>query len=467
MKILLVNPPIPTESFSSKLITQPLGLAYLAAVLEKNGYKVQIEDMPALKANYAHLANVIEKEQPDIVGITCSTLTFKKAIQCGMVAKKVNPNIKVVMGGPHVTFTDVETLERYPCVDIIVRGEGEYTFLELVQKLEKNENINNVLGITYRENNAVKRNSDRPLIPNLDELTFPARHLLPLKNYETFGMKCPSFSVLSSRGCPYTCRYCVVRKIFGNRYRERSPENVLDEIEEIINTYGVTHISFVDDIFTIKPKNTEKFCELIKKRGLEFTWDCETRVDKVSKSLLRKMRDAGCGTIYYGVESGDPSILRKMGKKIQLAQTIKAFRWTQEANISTVASVILFYPGETKNTLNRTLNFIKKLNPDIVQFNIATPFPGTDFYEEVKKGGLISETDWSKFDILSPVYELPDFTRQEMRNIWGQAYFNFYMRPKYLLQLLLKRRFLTLKALFHMVVDVLRSNWIKKIFQNP
>jgi radical SAM superfamily enzyme YgiQ (UPF0313 family) len=452
--ILLINPPLPSNSYSKELVTQPLGLAYLAAVLENAGFSVKILDCSPLDYTYKDVKNYVESLKPKIVGVSSTTLTINNALKIAEVVKEVSTEIKVFLGGAHASILDEETLAKSFYVDGVIRGEGEITFLEVVKKIKEGKSLNDTLGLTLKVGNKIIRFPDRPLIEDLDSIPYPARHLLPLDKYKAFGMKCPSVSVLSSRGCPFKCKFCAVKKLFGNKFRARSPKNIAEEIKEIRERYKVKYITFVDDIFTLNRERTIKLCDEIKK--FDVIWDCETRVDMVNEQLLKTMANAGCQSIFFGVESGDQNILNNMGKGITVEQIRKAFNWAKKAGLKTVASIILFYPGETKFTVQKTLSFVKELDPDLVQFCIATPFPGTEFYDELLKQGLIQEFDWSRFDVLTPVFALNGFTALEMKKIWSKAYMSFYLRPAYLLKRLIKRDWPTLKAFLYMLLKAIK-----------
>ncbi len=453
--VILINPPLPHNSYSKELVTQPLGLAYLAAVLEDACFSVKILDCPPLNYDFKDIKKYVEDLKPKLVGISSTTLTINNALRIAKIVKEISPETKVFLGGPHASILDRETLTSTDYVDGIVRGEGEITFLEVARKVKAKSPLNNTLGLTLKTKKGVIRFPDRALIEDLDSLPYPARHLLPLDKYKAFGMRCPSISVLSSRGCPFKCKFCAVRKLFGNRFRVRSPKNIAEEIKEIHNIYKIKYITFVDDIFTLNRKRTIKLCNELK--NLDVIWDCETRVDMIDEQLLKIMAEAGCQSIFFGVESGDQNILNNMGKGITIDQIKKAFKWAKKAGLKTIASIILFYPGETKTTIQKTLNFVKELDPDLAQFCIATPFPGTEFYDELLKQGLIQESDWSKFDVLNPVFSLNGFNTLEMKRIWSKAYISFYLRPTYIIKRIIKRDWPTLKAFLYMVFKAVKS----------
>jgi radical SAM superfamily enzyme YgiQ (UPF0313 family) len=219
--------------------------------------------------------------------------------------------------------------------------------------------------------------------------------------------------------------------MFGRRYRMRSPKNVVDELEFLHKNYYANQFTFYDDSFTVDQDRTAKICDEIQRRGLRIKWDCETRVDMVSKELLVKMREAGCVAVWFGVESGSKKVLNSMGKGFSLTQTRRAFKWAKEAGLMTVAGVILGFPGETKESAWETIRFVKELNPNDVGFYIATPYPGTPLYDEVKANGSLKITDFDKYDTATPIFEIPNLSMQELTEIREQAFQKFYLSPAY------------------------------------
>jgi len=431
MQVTFVNPPYPTGSHRHPPFI-PLGIGYLAAILEKNGYDVNVIDCQALKLTLNEVENELYKRQPDIVGLTSTTLTYKPALEIIKVAKKALPNCLTVIGGSHVTFWDEEALEECPQLDVVVRKEGENTFLELVQRLEAGKGFGDVLGITYRKDGKVVKTEDRPYIEDLDSLPYPAFHLFPLKQFNKYGNII--FPVMTSRGCTFFCEFCTAVRMFGRKYRMRNPKKVVDEIEYLYRKYGEKQYTFYDDAFTVDQARTKEICNEILKRGLKIKWDCETRIDMVTKDLLQKMKDAGCIAVWYGVEAGSQKLRDAMGKGISTQQTLNAFKWTQDAGLIAVASIILGFPGETKETAWESVKLLEKLNPDEIGIYIATPYPGTPMYDHVKKMGWLKIRDFNKYDTATPTFESPTMSMKELREIHDKAHQSFYLRPTYVLR---------------------------------
>jgi anaerobic magnesium-protoporphyrin IX monomethyl ester cyclase len=433
--VTLVNPPYPPGAHQHPPFI-PLGIGYLAAVLEKDGYDVNVIDCQALRLSYREVENELRKRKPGIVGVTSTTLTYKSALKIFEVAKKALPSCLTVYGGCHATFWDEEALKECPQLDVVVRREGEITLPDLAKKIEAGKVFHRVLGTTCRKDGEIIKNPDRPYIENLDDLPFPARHLFPIERFRKYGKVI--FPLTTSRGCVYWCDFCTAVRMFGRKYRMRSPKNVVDELEFLHKKYGEDQYTFYDDAFTVNQPRVEEICEEIRNRKLKIKWDCETRVDGFTKELLVKMRKAGCFALWIGVESGSQRIIEAMQKGISLKQTVRAFKWAREAGLMTVASVILGFPGETKETAWETIKFVKRINPSDIGIYIATPYPGTPMYDYVKEAGWLKILDFNKYDTATPTFESPTLSMKELREIRDQAYQRFYLRPTHVLRMFSK-----------------------------
>jgi radical SAM superfamily enzyme YgiQ (UPF0313 family) len=275
MKITLVNPPYPKNAHSHPPFI-PLGIGYLGAVCEKAGHDVTVIDCQAEKLGFDAFRKRIAQTDAEVVGMTSTTLTYTSALENARIAKEELPESTTILGGCHATFWDENALNECPSLDIIVRREGEITFLELLEKLKNKSSLNDVKGITFRKSDGgIARNEDRPFIENLDELPFPAHHLLPLKSFHVVGKTI--FPLTTSRGCVYWCDFCTAVRMFGRKYRMRSPKNVVDEIEHVHNKYGQSQFTFYDDAFTVDSQRVIQICDEIRRRKLAIHWDCETR----------------------------------------------------------------------------------------------------------------------------------------------------------------------------------------------
>lgn len=436
MKVTLVNPPYPEHAHSHPPFI-PLGIAYLGAIALQAGHEVSVIDCQAEKLTVDAFKTRIAQHTPDVIGVTSTTLLYNQAKRIITAAKEAHPNAVTMFGGSHVTFWDTNALNECPAIDVIVRREGETTFQELLQRLVNKQDFVGVLGTTIRgPNGAIIRNEDRPFQQNLDSLPSPAYHLLPIDSFHRMGKTI--FPLVTSRGCVQWCDFCSTVRMFGKGYRWRSAKKVVDEMEALHNKYGESQFTFYDDAFTINRKNTLELCDEIINRGLKVEWDCETRVDAVDKELLERMRQAGCITVWFGVESGSTKILEKMHKKINREQVKEAFKTAQKAGLMTIASAVIGFPGETEETAWETINFINSLNPDDIGCYIATPYPGTPMYEEVVKNGWLKVTDFDKYDTATPTFETPDLSMERLREIKYKAHQKFYLRPSYVFKMMRK-----------------------------
>jgi anaerobic magnesium-protoporphyrin IX monomethyl ester cyclase len=289
MKITLVNPPYPPSVHSHPPFI-PLGISYLGAIAEKKGHQVIVIDCQAENLTYEAFRLRIAQTPSDIIGVTATTLLYKSAMKLITMAKQIQPQAITVLGGSHGTFWDENALKEYPNLDIVVRKEGEETFIELLDKLNTQSSLSNVLGITYRKDEKIICNADRPFLQDLDSLPFPAHHLLPLEKLKHNGKIL--FPLITSRGCVYWCDFCSTVRMFGRGYRMRSAKNVVDEMQFIHEKYQINQVTFYDDAFTVDRKRVIKICDELRSRRLCMTWDCGTRVDMVDRELLKTMRDA-------------------------------------------------------------------------------------------------------------------------------------------------------------------------------
>lgn len=439
MKVTFINPPQTASKYKFMgVMAPPLGMSYIAAVLEENGYDVSIIDATALDYDFNQLADKVKEEKPDIVSISALTPTIGRALESAQVVKEVLPDTLVVLGGYHPTFNTKETLEDEN-VDLVIRGEGEYTMLELVQTIEKGGDISNVNGIAFEDTNEngeklIVLTPEREPIYDLDELPFPALHLLPMDHYKLLNMDTHMSTMITSRGCPIQCSFCSSAAMHGRKIRRRSIKNIVDEMEHLVYDYGIETIAFMDDTFTVNKKRVRDLCEEIMRRDLKVFWGCTSRVDTLSEELLQKMKDSGCIAIFMGVESADQQQLDRMGKNTNIAKIENAFKMAREKKIRTIASVALGMPHDTKETMNKTIKFVKQLKPNYAIFSLATPYPGTRFYKEAFEKNLIQVKDWSKYTLISPILETIDCSKEDLRKIQAKAFIKFYLRPTYLIR---------------------------------
>lgn len=441
MKVLLVNPPYEgnintwtPESTNRAIGAQPpIGIAYLAAMLEKENISVSILDANALNLGRDAIAERIRKENPDIVGVTAMTLISINATAVCRIAKEVSKAVTVI-GGPHVTLFQKETLES-PYVDYAMDGEAEYTFLEFVRAIANNGPVDDIGGMVYRKDGEVIANKIS-IVEDLNSLPFPAVHLLPNDRYSLANAKNPFGSIVTSRGCPFKCCFCIRGPI--DRYvRFRDPENVVDEIEYLVKDYKVKEINIRNDTVTVKRAHMSGICEELLKRNIKIRWQGPTRVDCVDKELLKLMKRAGCHTVRYGIESGNQNVLNRMGKGTTLKQIRDAVRWTKEAGIDIMAYFMVGYIDETESEMMDTINFARELNPDGAIFSIGTPLPATDLFNKALEKGLIEESYWREYVTGKRMDRAPYLVKDAEK--WAKkALWSFYFRPSYILKRLKK-----------------------------
>jgi len=455
LKVVLVNPPT-TANFETQnalgLKTPPLGLAYLAATLERSGYDVSIIDATALGLSHKQTASKLKSMKADVIGITSITPTISDAMRAVISAKEQVPDAATVMGGCHITALPLETMSACPSIDYGVIGEGETTFLELVKAIESGSGIERVDGVVHRRRGAGKADGDRisvnrmrRLTPNLDSIPFPARHLLPFDRYTVLNERAIIGSIITSRGCPFNCIFCSSSLFYGRLYRARSPKNVVDEVEDLVQKYGLKYVEFIDDTMTVNKGRAESIAREIIKRRLDVSWGFGSRVDLVDEDMLRLFKRAGCDVFYMGIESGSDRIIKTLKKGITLDQVKSAIACAKKANMETVGTFIIGSPWETWDDAVRTINFARSCGIDYAQFTAMTPYPGTEVYEIARREGLIEEADWSKYTTVKPVMRTRYLSRDQVGRLVGDAYMSFYLRGKFLLKMVQTRRIKIIK----------------------
>lgn len=457
MKVLFVNPPQTASKYKFMgVIAPPLGIAYMAGVLQENNIDVEILDASAEDMDFKDVEKELLKRKPDLVALTALTPTIGRALETAQVVKETLPDSIVVMGGYHPTFNFIETLEDEN-VDIVIRGEGEYIMLNLVQALENQSSLHDVKGIVFEDKNSkeIVVNPEAPLIQDLDELPFPALNLLPMKRYRLLDMDTHMTTMITTRGCPMQCSFCSSAAMHGKKIRERSVENIVDEIEYLKTNYDIDTIAFMDDTFTLKKRKVMAICDEILKRNIEIMWGCTSRVDTLDEKLLKKMKEAGCITIFIGVESADQQQLDNMCKNTTIAKIENAFKIAHKLKIRTIASVALGMPGDTKEIMNKTVKFVHKLKPNYAIYSLATPYPGTRFYKEAFEKNLIKIKDWSKYTLITPILETIDCSLNDMRKIQAKAFMKFYLRPHYIIRQFLQDGPYLLKTIFGVIKTAL------------
>jgi anaerobic magnesium-protoporphyrin IX monomethyl ester cyclase len=450
MKIALVNPPFTlddlvgtTKSMKRVMnVIQPLGLGYLAAVLEQDGHDVIVEDCQCLGTSHNELIQKLVEYSPDMIGITSTTPTFASSIRAATLAREQLPNAFTVIGGAQVCAVPEETMS-FNCFDVGVIGEGERTAQELASHLEEQgmEHLDHVKGLVFRSNGSIVKTERRPFISDLDTLPFPARHLLPpLAKYQptpATHRRLPHATIITSRGCAGArCVFCD-RRGQGFTVRYRSVQNVFDEIEELVNVYGARDLKFFDDTFTLNSKRALAICNEFKKRHLDLTWACCTRTNTVNKELLKSMKDAGCWEVEFGVESLDEEVLSKLQKLTTVKDNIQAIKACHEVGIKVRAQYIIGTPFHTAEAMEKTLTEAIKLNTHIAHFNKFTPYPGCELYKMLAAQGYKYDfTDWhSQLDLKGGIMYVPPGMTEESYRKWAvEANRRYYLRARYIVK---------------------------------
>ena len=393
-KILLVNP---HETEQSGFTNPPLGILYIAGTLLKHGFKVKVVD--GCLEGKAAIKKALEEFHPDMVGITSLTPGRKRALEIARMVKEFDPNIRLVMGGVHSTIMYRQMLDHYPYVDYIVLGEGEETCLEIAQGKEPLE----IHGIAFRCKGEIIKTPPRKYKGNLDDFPFPAWHLVNLNMYPPIDKgvirginleKEPRISVVFSRGCKGHCSFCSTWWVWKG-WRSRSAKNMVNELELLYNDFGIRHFCFADDAMTVDRNATIELCDEIITRKLNIVFHVTTRTDCVDKQVLSKLKEAGCYKIAFGIETGSPLLLERMGKENDIATSECAIGLAKEAGIAVTALMIVRNVGETADTARDTVRFLKRTRPDEIGcVGGLWVLPGTKLYQECKRKGIIDDDFW-------------------------------------------------------------------------
>ncbi|MBI5118174.1 cobalamin B12-binding domain-containing protein [Candidatus Poribacteria bacterium] len=445
-RILLVVPPFPAAERYGKGIKDlavtmpPMGLLYVAAYLEKHGYEVSILDCELEGLNLANAIGKIKEARPDLVGMTCLTPNFRR---CNALTSSIKKEIgvPVVYGGAHPTLLPEGTL-RNSEVDYIVIGEGEVTFLELLNALNHDASparLSEIDGLAYRENGDIKVNPDRQVIQDINALPLPARHLIRLERYRPGPQhykELPFTTMITSRGCPYRCIFCCTNKIWKRRYRQRTVPNVIEEIKFLQKEYGIREIGFWDDLWGLKDKWIIEFCDTVEREHLKFSWSCELRVDTADFSILQRMKRAGCWCIFYGAESLHQELLNNIQKDVKVEDIITTLQNTKKAGIEIRANFILGLPGETPEMARNMIKMVNEMDPDYVKYNIFTPLPGSRSYEMATSGEWGEFTaDYDRLTGYFPTFRPFGYeSLDQLHEMRQAAHKSFYFRPRYILR---------------------------------
>ncbi|NIM47046.1 MAG: radical SAM protein [Candidatus Aenigmarchaeota archaeon] len=420
MKIVLCTPPIgETLDYS----WPPIGLLYIASYLKsKSNHEVKVIDAYCSNETENQFLNQIKKEKPDVIGLSCTSYTFLRSMRLLKKIKQMFPEVIIVLGGIHATFFAEKILKNYKFIDFVVKGEGEITFYKLINNLHNRKKLKNIKGLAFYYKNKIVNNKIE-FIEDLDSLPFPDRSLVKSIDYAQcwFGLKL-SFgkftTLLTSRGCPHNCTFCCCSALFKRRWRTRSVENILDELEEIYSQ-GYDTCIVVDDNFTLNSKRVIKICRGIKKRKIKMNLNCEGRVDKASLEVLKEMKRAGFSTIYFGMESGLQKVLDYYKKGITVEQIKNAVRNAKKARLNVIGSFIIGSPIESKEDILKTLEFATDLHIGL-QINSLGIVPGAELWSKLENNNKIRKNDWKSAHSISKYYN--NFSEKELLNFIDYSY---------------------------------------------
>jgi len=427
--LLLVAPP--NSRFYHKKIHQipensspPLGLCSMATLLHQHGIRVHLEDFQASEKGIEQIIPLIEQYHPKFIGISATTTSFFQAKRMAKTVKEYYPEITLIMGGIHGSALPEQSLVMTD-FEIVVRGEGEITILELIKRLLSRDNdLSTVQGISYKTSSgAIIHNPARPVIADLDTLPAPDKRMTDLYRYYQKG------AILTGRGCPNHCIFCSCGAFSGNKYRPRSIQHILGEIKDTINRFGVNQFEIHDDTFTLSKRRVDSFCKGVAEEGLEITWGCQSRVTTIDKELAKIMFDAGCRSIQFGVESGNQAVLNSIKKGITLNQVEKAVMGAYKAGIpNIVCTFMIGHPEDTRDTIQDTVEFALRLHEigvTITPFTVLTPLPGTDVYHRAEEYGInIFDDDWERYTFSRVNMETKHLKAEELQDM----YFNILER---------------------------------------
>ncbi len=455
IKVAVTNPPWPGGGFGArsnvrwphkrkdKHLIFPLYLAYTSALLQKEGFEVLALDAVEKELGIFDYVKKISKFKPDVLVMEVSTPSFNYDIETARQIKEKLPETFLVFCGSHVSFDHSNIIKNYNFVDGCVQAEYEFTIRDLCKAMKENTSLKDVKGLTWRDktNGKVIINSPMPFISDLDTLPYPDRKSFRIEDYQmAFFCGKRTGVLLSSRGCPYQCSFCLwPETTSGHKYRQRSAKSVVDEIEYLIKEEDVDSLFFDDDTFALTKDRMKEICSEIIKRKINVPWVCMGRVNTTDEEMVKLMKKAGCTQIFFGFESGSPIILRAIGKNITKDQMIKAVKATQKHGLVASGSFVFGLPPENKKTIKETLDFAKKLKADFVQFTLAAPFPGTKFYKEAMEKGLLDINSYSDLDgTQGQILRTEHLSKKELAGVIRKAYLSYYTSPGVIAQNLKK-----------------------------
>lgn len=437
MKILFIEPPKEQWFVMGDYMPPPYGIIQLAAYLETQRKDLEIEvlDCNALHMDWKNLEKRIESSNADIVAssslATCNTYVVVRTLE---TAKRVKPDVLTVTGGQHFTATAQESLEEYRPIDVIVRGEGEQTFAELLRNLGKKSAYAKIDGISFRNGNKIVHNPDRPLIEDLETLPYPGYHLVKdwVRKYHFAGMagrNVPFQLIEGSRGCSHSCTFCTQWRHWQGRWRTKSPERIANEFAFCYNNHDGRFIWLTDDNLGAGNRPND-IAEEILKRKLpdDFSWFVQARCDDIvrNKDALPKLRKSGLRWVLLGVENPDPHTLKNLRKEIKPEEAKTAVKLLKKNDIFAHAMLIIGHRNDTRESIARVRKFVEELDPDFAIFAVLTPFPGNEVFDEAKRNGWIEDTNWADYDMVHAIMPTETLSRKAVQEELYECYRGFY-----------------------------------------
>lgn len=450
MKVYLVNPP---AAGGVKMVREgrcmqrkgawttvwpPVTLATMAGMLQREGVEVRLDDCIVEDITFAGLESRIADFKPDLLVINTATASIFSDLSCAKIARDAWPAAKTLAFGLHVTVLPEEAFSREPCLDYLIRGEAEFCLVELVSALRANTGLEGIKGLSFRHSGAIRHNPGRMFEDDLNSVTFPAWELVDVRRYPMPLSGEPFLLVTTSKGCPHRCIFCPAKPFYGAKLRLRRPEAAVDEMAYDRDKFGVRQFLIWSESFTEDRDYVMKFCDEIIRRNLGVGWVCNSRVDKVDPDALKKMRQAGCWMIGYGVESGSQQILDSAKKDTTVRMIEQAIRWAKEAGLEVTAHVIFGLPGETIQTGLNTIRWLKAQDIDYAQIYCAVPWPSTLLYSMAQGNGWLTSRDWGFYEQNQSVLDIKTISPKQVEYLRRKAMREFYLSPKRIIPILKK-----------------------------
>jgi len=448
LRVLLIVPPTgkfiredrcqtPIKNLKTVALRPPIDLMYAAAGFRSGGAECRIVDYPGEERTWIDLEADLRQMQPHYLVMSITTPSFEDDMQAASVARRVNPQTITVAKGAHFNTLDLRALREHPELDICLRGEYEETCRDLGSGLPRES----VPGLAYRDSTGTPvRTPDRPLTQDLDSLAFPARDLTNNALYIRPDTGEMQTTLVTNRGCPYSCIYCLANQVSGKRNRYRSVTNVLDEISECVERHNIRSFLFRSDLFTQNKDWVRQLCDGIRQRGLKIDWACNSRVDSLDEPTLRAMKDAGCWIVAFGVESGDQAALDRMNKKARVEDVKPAIDLCRKVGVKSSIYLLLGFPWDSRETVRRNMRFAREINPDVLEWFYIYPFPGTTLYRMAVEEGLLEDGTIPRHAYDSPALATKHLSVEELKSLRREAMRDFYLRPGIILRTLASAR---------------------------